>query len=1034
MSSSYLATLVENAHDAIYTRALEDIILTWNAGAERLYGYTAAEMIGRSCLAVVPPDCIAEMREKHDRLLRGEQVLPFETRRLRKDGQTVFVSVALSLITEPTGGVVGIAWIARDITDRKRAEEARNDALEYAENIVETVREPMLVLDGRLRVRTASRSFYRAFRVTREDTEGRLIYDLGNGQWAIPALQTLLEEILPQNTAFDDFEVTHEFPGIGRRVMLVNARRMYRAGNNTQLILLAIEDITERRRLEDERREMETRFTSLVKNIRDHSIFTLDTQGRITSWNREAEKILGYSEDEALGQHFSIIFTPDDLQAGIPAQELSIALREGRAVDERWHARKGGERFWALGIVTPTTDARGTHTGYSKILRDMTDRKLAEEALRREHEFSERLVETARTIVLVLDLEGRIVRFNSYLEELSGWRLEEVQGKCWFETLLPERDRQRIRELFGRAVAGERTLGNTNPIVTRDGRERDIEWFDAPLAVAQGELFGLLCTGQDITERKQVEERLKQSEAGFRAVVDTAVDAIITIDEHGIVQMVNPAAERLFGYTAGEMIGRNIILLMPSPYREEHDGYLARYLATGEKRIIDIGREVIGLRKDGTTFPMDLAVTETFLGDQRFFVGFLRDITERRQTEERFRLVVEAAPNAIVMVNADGNIALVNSQAEKFFHYGRDEMIGQPVEILVPDLFRANHPGYRASFFDSPSIRPMGAGRDLYGRRKDGSEFPVEIGLTPIQSREGFLVLSSIVDISERKQAEEDLRRSHDDLGKLVAELQEKNEEIRTTTQQLWQAAKLASVGELAASIAHELNNPLATMTLRLESLLEDASKDDPNRRALQIVQNETKRMSNLVANLLQFSRRGPEQISTVDIRRELTGTLELVDYHLKRRQIDIVQELAPDTPLIFADRRKLRQVFLNLFTNASDAMPQGGTLTLRSRATTLASGKAAVRMEVADTGIGIPPEHLARVFDPYFTTKEEGQGTGLGLAICRRIVEDHHGIIRIDSEAGKGSVVIIVLPVRDGTDADRLRGGPPTSEGPGNV
>jgi PAS domain S-box-containing protein len=268
-----------------------------------------------------------------------------------------------------------------------------------ADDIVDTVREPLLILAADLRVRRANRSFYRTFRVAPEDREGCLVYELGNHQWDIPALRRLLEEVLPQNTAFDDFEVSHDFESIGPKVMLLNARRVYRKSNHTESILLAIEDITERLRLENERAELETRFTSLVKNIRDHSIFTLDPQGHITSWNFEAEKILRFTEAEVLGKHFSIIFTPEDQEAGVPAQELAIATIEGRAEDERWHARKGGERFWALGIVTPTTDASGAHTGFSKILRDMTDRKRAEEGLqqadKRKDEFLATLARTA---------------------------------------------------------------------------------------------------------------------------------------------------------------------------------------------------------------------------------------------------------------------------------------------------------------------------------------------------------------------------------------------------------------------------------------------------------------------------------------------------------------------------------------------------------------------------------------------------------------------------------------------------------------
>jgi two-component system, LuxR family, sensor kinase FixL len=235
--------------------------------------------------------------------------------------------------------------------------------------------------------------------------------------------------------------------------------------------------------------------------------------------------------------------------------------------------------------------------------------------------------------------------------------------------------------------------------------------------------------------------------------------------------------------------------------------------------------------------------------------------------------------------------------------------------------------------------------------------------------------------------------------------------------------AKLASVGELAASVAHELNNPLGTVRLRVESVLGRTPADDPRRRALEIVEQEARRMGDLVANLLQFARRGAEQISTVDVRQELAKAVELIHHHLRKHLVTVVQEFAAETPALYADRQKLRQVFLNLLTNAADAMPQGGTLTLRTAPATLEGGRSGVLIEFADTGVGIPAELLDKATEAFFTTKEEGKGTGLGLAICRRVVQEHQGTIRIDSEEGKGTTVRLVLPLRNGANVERLRG-----------
>jgi PAS domain S-box-containing protein len=503
--------------------------------------------------------------------------------------------------------------------------------------------------------------------------------------------------------------------------------------------------------------------------------------------------------------------------------------------------------------------------------------------------------------------------------------------------------------------------------------------------------------------RKQVKNALATSEARMHALLEAVVDGIISIDERGVIQTINPAAERLFGYAAQEVIGQNVKLLMPSPYQGEHDGYLARYLATGEKKIIGIGREVVGLRKDGTTFPMDLSVAEARLGTEQIFVGIIRDITERKRAEaslSRLAAIVESSEDAIVGKALDGTIMSWNAGAERMFGYSAGEMLGRHISILappdrpceVPAMLERIRLGERVDHFETVRVR------------KDGRRIDVSVTISPIRDVSGKVLGAAAIkrEITEQKRV---------------------NEEIRAMTQQLWQAAKLASVGELAASIAHELNNPLATVTLRIESVLARTPADDPRRRALEIVEQEAKRMGDLVANLLQFARRGDGQTSTVEIRQELAKALELIHHNLRKRLISIVQEFAPDTPTIYADRQKLRQVFLNLLTNASDAMPQGGTLTLRTAPATLDNGKPAVLIELADTGTGILAENLERIMEPFFTTKEEGKGTGLGLAICRRVVQEHHGSIQIASEVGKGTTVRIVLPVKDGVNVDRVRG-----------
>ncbi len=258
--------------------------------------------------------------------------------------------------------------------------------------------------------------------------------------------------------------------------------------------------------------------------------------------------------------------------------------------------------------------------------------------------------------------------------------------------------------------------------------------------------------------------------------------------------------------------------------------------------------------------------------------------------------------------------------------------------------------------------------------------------ITPIHNRAGnithFIAIKQ--DITELQQA--------------LSELKVKGEELAVMTQQLWQASKLATVGELAASVAHELNNPLATISLRLETLAMQLAEDEQKLRAVDIVAGEVERMGKLVSNLLQFSRRSHQQISTIDVREEIDNSLELIEYHLRSNNLQVEREYAEDLPTIQADRQQLRQVFLNLLTNPGDAMKNGGKITIRVSLAPDEDEAQHVHIESVDSGSGIPAAYLEKIWDPFFTTKAEGKGTGLGLAICRRAVEEHRGTISIDS------------------------------------
>ena len=378
----------------------------------------------------------------------------------------------------------------------------------------------------------------------------------------------------------------------------------------------------------------------------------------------------------------------------------------------------------------------------------------------------------------------------------------------------------------------------------------------------------------------------------------------------------------------------------------------------------------------------------TFLG----YIGSCLDITERKQALERFRLVVEASPNGIVLVNAQGHIVLANACVEKLFGYTRQELIDQTIELLVPERFRGEHPAHRAGFHVAPAARAMGAGRELFAQRKDGTEFPVEIGISPIQSLEGTLVLSVIVDISARKQAEAETRQHREEIVYL---------------------SRVAIMGEMAGSLAHELNQPLGAIVTNAGAALRFLERDSLSgkklREVLQDIVADARRASEVIHTVKGMGRKEEGARQLLHLNDVIAEVLRLTRSDALAHDCTVSTELDPALPKVEANLVQLQEVFLNLILNAFEALEEVPRVQRRVIIRTERDGDGAVRACVRDFGTGLPADLSERVFDRFFSTKREGMG--IGLFIARSIAVAHGGTLYAENAEGGGAQFWLRLP-----------------------
>ena len=751
----------------------------------------------------------------------------------------------------------------------------------------------------------------------------------------------------------------------------------------------------EKRLKEYERKEAKQNLQEMTKRLEkiaemgDDGIIVFDEKYQIEFANTMASELTGFSKERLVEMDFRRLLREEDI-GYLDQMHSEVGADESKRVcTEMEVLTENGSRRDAEVCITIAKKEKGGVQTYA-YLRDITERKRMEREIREATKRFEKIAEMGEDGIIVFDEDSRIEFANQRASEIIGLTKDQILGREFF-SLIGKRDEEFLEEMVMRGEGlGEKVCTEMSLQTPQAG----IMETEVCIAPAQSE-DGLIKTYayiRDITERKKFEKDLRESEEKYRNLFERVRHGLYISTKEGHFVDCNQAMWGLLGYRDKEEFLKLDIVkdLYVNPEDRE------TFMESVEKQGFVKDFEVEWKKKNGEKITVLLASTAK-RNEKGMIIGYEGlniDISDRKKMERELKEandflmnLIESSVDGIIVTDMKGDILIFNKGAENLLGYKSEEVVGK---MNIRSIYQ---PGVAKGVMDklrSPDFGGVGklTSFPIFHRRKDGELIEGDLSASLIYDEKGNEIASVGIfkDLRERLKMERELR------------------EIQ---QALLQSEKLAAMGRLTSQIAHELNNPIYGIMNTLELLKTEIPPESKRRRILDLSLSEIQRLSEMLRNMLSFSKPEEEKRKPVKIDELIEGILLVMDKQMRESNIQVETSFDPGIPEIMASTNQMRQVMLNILKNAKEAMPKGGVLTVRT-------GKEdnKVLVQIKDTGIGIPEEIRDKIFEAFFTTKQKVKGVGLGLSVCYGIIKDHGGDIKVESEEGKGTTFVISLPV----------------------